>query len=261
MALGWIGLGLLLATAGMLWLSGAPRPQDVSTMTPVLAFIANLAGFALILCWLGFRRTGKVLGFSLSNRNTYSLSRLQMGCWTVLIFGTLLTVGEVNLWRLDGGLLSFEIVIPGTVLAVMGIAAATTALTPAILSLKANQPSAGGAAEDKAAERVAKSSDVSREAVDFTGLVQTMTSPDTASLMSLVSGDETANSGTLDISKVQQLLLTGLMLAIYATLVILAVSAATGPIKELPGFSERLAELLAISHAGYLGYKIAPKPA
>ena len=254
MSIGIVGLLLLaLAPASLLWV-GAPGGTPAA-----LAFLANLVGLSLVLVGVGFRITGNGLGFALSSRNTYSLSRLQMGGWTVVVFGTLATMAEVNLLLFDKGADSFQLEIPGAVLAVTGIAGLTTALTPAILSLKATQPQTTEAKE-AAKTSVAEADGLKPDDVTTKGSVQGKARPEFARLRDLISGDEVANAGTVDISKVQNLLLTGLLLFIYAFMVLKALSVATTAHTTLPDFSEQVAQLLGISHAAYLGYKAAPKP-
>lgn len=249
----WVGLG------GLALVVGTPVGMDWFGWAGALAFCLNLAGFGLIVCGLGFAKTGNLMGFALSGRNSYSFSRLQMACWTVLVVAATATIVEVNLFLLRAGTSAFDIGVPGTVFAVMGIAGFSTAAAPAILTLKSTQR-ATTAARDAAGEREAKLSDIPPDEVGFVGRMQVLEGPGSARLINMLSGDEVGNSGTIDLSKVQQMLITGLLLAIYAGLVLVEMNAATQRIASLPAFNDRLAELLAISHATYLGYKVSPKP-
>lgn len=253
-------MGRLLGLFGLAVLAAMPAALAWWGWQPSLVFGANLLGFCLILSGLGFAKTGNVMGFALSGRNTYSFSRLQIACWTVLITATLATIIEVNLLILNAGAAAFDVAVPGTVFVVIGIAGFSSAAAPAILSLKSSQATTN-AAVDQAKDRAASLSNIPSANVRFVGRMQTLDVPASARLIDMLSGDEVGNAGTIDISKVQQLLITGLLLVVYGGLVLLELNAATARMPALPGFNERLAELLAISHATYLGYKATPKPA
>jgi hypothetical protein len=68
-----------------------------------------------------------------------------------------------------------------------------------------------------------------------------------------------ANAGVVDLSKVQQLLVTILLIGTYTFLLIHTFSHADKGIDSLPGIGPRFIELMGISHAGYLVYKATPK--
>jgi hypothetical protein len=97
--------------------------------------------------------------------------------------------------------------------------------------------------------------------VTATGRAIGRISPDTASWLDVVTGDEAANAGVLDLAKVQALLITLLLVGGYAGLLVrtFATAAATADIDAMPELSPTFVGLLAVSHAGYLTYKAAPK--
>src|SRR6202043_3004495 len=112
---------------------------------------------------------------------------------------------------------------------------------------------------DAAAQRLSNSTGTPTERITNVGNVIARTHPDEAHLRDIVSGDEVANAGTIDLSKVQQLLITMLLLGTYIGM-LLSMFSKGDPITALPDLGERFVELMALSHAGYLVYKAVPKP-
>jgi hypothetical protein len=291
---GWIvvaGFVLLALAAAVLWLNAPPpSPRATGNAPPTVAsapaasgetaghagvkptqqekgpvvvaqaaFLVEMLAIALIIIGFGAVITGRPSGFIMSSRNAYSLSKLQMAAWTVVVLAALLTTAEINVVSYFGPMVDpLKIDIPGELLAAIGIAAFSFSATPAILALKANQDPKEGQA-DIGAQRLADNTGVSKDRITNVGKVIARNDRDAAHFSDIVSGDEVANAGTVDLSKVQQLLITLLLLATYVAVIITTFSDAA-PITGLPKLSERFIELLALSHAGYLVYKAVPKP-
>jgi hypothetical protein len=70
-------------------------------------------------------------------------------------------------------------------------------------------------------------------------------------------GDE-SDADLVDFSKVQQFILTTLLVVVYAA-ALFALFAEPSAIKAFPTVSTGFLALLGISHAAYLGYKMSPK--
>ena len=111
---------------------------------------------ALIIIGFGALVSKTLWGFALSSRNAYSLSKMQMAGWTVLVLAALFTAAEIRIFGYFGAVKSppLDITIPGELLAAMGIAIFTTAATPAVLALKASGTPTDSQA-DAAARRLA----------------------------------------------------------------------------------------------------------
>ena len=73
----------------------------------------------------------------------------------------------------------------------------------------------------------------------------------------MLRGDEVGNADSPDLSKVQQLFISLLLVGIYGVAVINTL-AGSEKITELPPLHEKFVWLMAISHASYLAYKAAP---
>jgi hypothetical protein len=195
--------------------------------------------------------------FLKSSRNAYSLSQFQMACWTWLVFGAFFAAAFCNIWSIGDTAASagtaLNIQINNNLLAMIGISGFSLAATPAILALRSQTP-ATDTQVDAAQQRLGGDQDITAN-----GQVVIRTDPTQAALSDIVKGDELANAGTVDLGKLQNLMLTMALLAAYVKLTLDAIST-THLITELPFFGDGTINLLLLSHAGYLIYKAAPKP-
>ena len=227
----------------------------------IALFACDLLLLGTIVFGCGWAITGRAAGIALSSWNDYSLSKLQVVLWTIVVLGAFVAIASLRLLGFFGFAAAadpLDIAIPGPLLAAMGIAAFTSTATPSILALKSTQPSEP---PQIAAARQRQTDATGGQARDFAHTGQTVgrASATTASWIDIVTGDELANAGTVDLSKVQHLLVTLLLLGTYIGLVIRQLAGASHPLAGLPDPGSAFVELLAISHAGYLAYKVAPK--
>lgn len=132
----------------------------------------------------------------------------------------------------------------------MGISATSLVATPALLSLKAD--------EDPQDDAAAKASLRTGTNVVANGKLANKASPAQASWADLVTGEEIGNVGTPDLGKIQQVLITLILLGAYAGYVFENFSLVSGVIGSLPQLDKSFVWLLGISHASYLAYKAAP---
>jgi hypothetical protein len=172
----------------------------------------------------------------IDGRNRVSLSRLQMIAWTLVVLSALITAAASNL-NLPDNSTALDITIPPELLAAMGIAAASLAAAPALLTLK-------GTDADGQPVAVANASIAE------------------ASWLDMFRGDETGEENTPDLSKIQQFLISLALIGAYAFLLgnMFYSLAAGAKFGAFPSLSEGFIWLLGISHAGYLTYKAAAKP-
>jgi len=246
-------LGVYLVAFGLFLVAvlGAPlamrAPQVVPGVAAAVVMAASILALAVLLEAVGRQITGRPLGIFLSGRNTYSLSRLQMAIWTVVMLGGILAIAICKAWISARDALTMD--IGGDVYAVMGISYATGAVVPGLLSLKAATPST----DDQRAGAADRSGDV------VTGAGQRFERmPGMPALLSdLVKGDDLATAGTVDISKVQQLLITIGLVGFY--IVLLIDRAMRLDFHGLPEFPSQFVNLLLVSHGGYLAYKAVPQ--
>jgi hypothetical protein len=83
----------------------------------------------------------------------------------------------------------------------------------------------------------------------------------------LFRGDEVGNAASADLSKVQQFLITTIVLLVYASSIVRCLygdpskgALVTDDLKQLPELGDHVIWLIGISHAGYLGYKATSHP-
>ena len=214
----------------------------------------------LFMIMVGVAINGRPAGLIIDNRNRVSLSKLQAAAWTVLVVSAVATVAAA---RIAAGVANpLEIVIPGELLAALGLSAASLAATPALLSIKSSGPDAS----TQQVANVAQNLNMTNDQVDSTGGVFGRTDPALARWMDIFRGEDISTAASPDLSKIQQFLLTLLVLGVYvaALLVMFLRQEATlilppgGASASLPPISEEFIWLLGISHASYLAYKAAP---
>ncbi len=251
-----------LSTWGLASFSQSDPTTHFDThVAAVFVFIVDLLCITGIIACIGWVVTGSPTGIAINGLDQYSLSRLQMAAWTIIILAGLLTYARLNIFSYFGAPIGdpLQINIPPELLEAMGIAAFTTSAVPAILALKESQNAPSTGATTAAKDRFAQTTGTPTREVTMKGLLMNRTNRNKAAWIDMVTGDEAANAGLIDVSKVQQLLITLLLLCIYIGAIIAALSRATGPLTTLPKISQTFIGLLALSHAGYLAYKIAPK--
>ncbi|MBP2158715.1 MULTISPECIES: hypothetical protein [Asticcacaulis] len=229
------------------------------TLAPAV-LLGTLTGSALFMIGAGISITGLRRGIMLGGRNTFSLSRLQMVLWTWLILSALMALATVRAWGMFPGVTdagpgnALSIDLDGNLLAVMGIAFGSAAVTPAILTLQTR--------DDTGYPPVATFRSRLRGMAFVRGRVVYRATSREARFEDLIKGDDTGSAGAIDLSKVQNLMLTVILVGYYLVMLfdLFRDSAAFGAVAAMPGVSAGMLTLLGISHAGYLAYKAAPKP-
>ena len=276
--------GVLLSTAQSLpsaWGTTASRLKDVASTQPVMfgsvlvgcfllalvalafgapylgqpaarqmAFVAALAlltgEFAAIGICLGRGPAGVII----DARNCMSLSKLQACAWTILVLSALLVGLSFNL---AGGARSLALQIPKELLQAMGLSAAALAASPALLSLKTRKTPTPGALS---AAGIAPTDQPGPTPLN-SGVLMTNTSIGDAHWTDMITGDEVGNFATADLGKIQQLLVSLLLLGVYSNLTYNAF-AGLAPTLSLPKLDPTFVGLLAVSQGTYLAYKAAP---
>lgn len=243
----WILPALPLAAIASLLLV-APRlfPRGLAVSFLIVAGLLVLA--LALVGWLINQRPG---GAFIDNRNRLSLSKLQAGAWTVIVIAALSTAAAFNAALIGdpGAVTALDIAIPGELLLAMGISATSLAATPALMSLKA----------DKTASTAALAA--LEEGASAQGTVVVRADPRQATWADLVTGDEVGNAKSPDLGKIQQLLISLLLLGCYFGYIFAGFAQTVGPVRSLPGIDQSFVWLLGLSHASYLAYKAAPHTA
>jgi hypothetical protein len=206
--------------------------------------VTLIASVGLIAC-IGKAINHRWDGVIVNGRNHISLSKLQMVAWTLLVLSALVTATAHNIHvanpahALDPAQ-ALNIKIADHLLIVMGIATTSLVASPAVLSLKGS---------------------------DGTPPVAIKEDPADASWLDLFRGDLADSSEVPDLSKIQQFLVTLVVLSAYGIMIgkqfVALTACKLGPsclFSQFPPMSEQVVWLIGISHAGYIAYKAAPKP-
>jgi hypothetical protein len=240
---------VLLAVLAFRW------PLLAWPMARPLGFVVAVALLVLEFAAIGVCISGRAAGVIIDSRNCMSLSKLQACGWTVIVLAALLVAAAFNLslGRAD----ALAIKIPSDLLVAMGISAASLAAAPAVLSLKSGETPSAGAVQAAANQLSTPAAPVVAATVPRVGKMITNGSISDANWTDMLTGDEVGNFANPDLSKIQQLLVTLLLLGVYSVMIWRAFAVA-GPLKALPPLDESFIWLLGVSHASYIAYKAAP---
>ncbi len=249
----FLGLVVLPFLAGF-WL---PEQDGNLDNGRIAAFALSFASLLLALGLWGRSLRSDVLGVLVDERNRISLSRFQIVLWTLILLPGLSTALLVNLARfllapdqldglaaeepLSGGPL--DIVIDWTLVQLAAISVGSLVVAPMALRVKAQQPA------DEAPLGVTVAAGIAaRDALEK------------VSLSDLFFGEENANKNSLDITRLQMLVLTLILWSAYLVLLIgVLKDPAERFIASFPEFDQTTLALLLASHSGYLAGKVAPR--
>jgi hypothetical protein len=212
-----------------------------------LVTLVLLSTFAVVA---GHGITGYWRGLLIDSRNRLSLSRLQFAAWTVMILSALLAAVLANLTL--GWEQPLDIQIPQELFILMGISTTSLVASPALLSSTRDRkpdPKAEGAG------LLALQAQGYQDVYAGNTLVVANTVPSRARWADLLKGDEFGNAAVLDLSKVQMLIFTFVLVLAYGGAVAARFAGADGPVLALPEIQDGMNVLLGISHTGYLSTK------
>jgi hypothetical protein len=259
----WHTLGLF-GTLAAIALFGLLMPVEKI----LLIWLLIMGALALFSMIAGHGITGQFwFGWLIDEQNKMSLSRLQMFLWTIVVLSAFLTAALVNI---KNGYINsaLDIAIPEQIWLAMGISTISLVSSPLILSGKKkeepNEKTMGKMlVQRKLLAPNATETDKARvEESHSIGKLYRNKAPSDARLYDLVRGEETSNAAVLDLSRLQNLFFTLILLGAYAANLggYLANHAATkSALDQFPALSASAIALLAISHAGYLGSKAIGK--
>jgi hypothetical protein len=251
------GAAALAALAGA-FIVEAVQPKTTADWSTVWLISA---GLIVVFCAaVGFAISGRPAGLIIDNRNRVSLSKLQAAAWSVLVLSALSTCvfARLKLGVPDAAAVD----IPPDLLAVMGISATSLVATPVILSAKSQQTPA----PDHEAQTASKLGD-NVDALSSVGKVYARNNPADAQWLDIFRGEEVSNAASPDLSKVQQFLITVVVMIVYGdTIWAMLLPPVLPPhqklptdwLGSLPKLTGNMTWLIGISHAGYLAYKAAP---
>jgi len=189
---------------------------------------------------VGIVSTGHSGGVLVDTRGRYSLSRLQLTVWLLVVLSLLIGVTAARL--ATRGTAPLDFTVPPEVLGILGLSMGTTVVAGAV---KAN----------KSSRRSAYVADTPRG-----------WRPRGRDVLLVEEGPEAER--TVDLTKLQNLLLTAFLAVAYVGLAVHTFlgmgetgSASPADITALPSMSPTFLTLLAISQAGYVGGKLPDRGA
>ncbi|MGJ5208143.1 hypothetical protein [Bradyrhizobium sp. HKCCYLR20261] len=224
------------------------------TRSILLQLLLTTIGIAGLAIALGLGTKGRVDGIWIDERNRVSLARAQVTLWTIVALGGFATIALYNVGL--GAPVAFP-QIPASIAAALGIAFAAPMISALIL-------------KTKGLEDVTTVGASARDAKDFGGRgdfltaapsgLETRADPTQASIADVFMGEKVTDAGNVDISRLQNVVLTvTLVLGYFAMLTgqLRAISpdSILSGLDHLPDPGAAFTAVLLVSHATYLGTK------
>ena len=239
---------LLLLIACAAWislsLSGNPGAPLKAPLLPYqwLAVAALLVAVCMVA---GILVNGRIDGILIDDRNRISLVRLQWVAWLVVLLSGYYAGAVLNAAAGAADLPEMQ----ADLFALLGIVNGSAVVSGLIVDNKKSAP---------------PSSPPPRPQPGQPGQIGSMdcnATPDEASWADLYCGDEVANRDVVDISRLQKLVMTILLLMTYVQMLWMAFgkAAAAGQFTQMPEVGTTFLGLLGASNAAYLAYKATPK--
>lgn len=246
------------------FLTGRAESGSASILTPLATVIA---GLVLMVVALGLGTKQRVAGMWIDTRNRVSLARAQITLWTIVALAGYMTFAMFNVGFSDIVTSASEMsryqafpAIPASIAAALGIATTSTMLSALILPTKDRS---GGTIDIDV--RGGDPTDPRKRGLPFFGMesegLDRRTSPADASIADVFMGEEKANADTVDIARLQNVVITiTLVLGFLLQLIGLSRSisvttmldAKNSIFASLPEFNAAFTSLLLASHATYL---------
>ncbi|UCF44001.1 MAG: hypothetical protein JSV99_03515 [Planctomycetota bacterium] len=248
-------LALIVVTCLVGWLIPASQIQ--------LTWLLSLVALTMFTMLTSHGITGRFwLGWLINEQYRMSLSRLQMFLWTVVVVSAFFTsvLTNIKAGHLENAL---DITIQKELWIAMGISTISLVGSPLINSQKKRKKTNKKEAE-KTLTRLGLlaegANEVEKEVVTakhYSGQLHRNENPQDARLFDMVRGEETSNADVLDLTRLQNLFFTLILIGTYAVnlgskLVADAGEICKSPIDKFPELGVSSIALLAISHAGYL---------
>lgn len=238
--------------------TGAKHVAGTRSILPQL--VCALLGIAGLAVALGLGTKGRCMGIWIDKRYRVSLARAQVTLWTVVALAGFATIALYNIGL--GAPVAFP-AIPASIAAALGIAYASPVISALILNSKGLEglTTIGGAGRDATdfANRGAFLSATSP-------ILESRTYPSDASIADVFLGEQTSDANDVDISRLQNVILTATLVLGYLAMLIETVLSIPAEdilsgLPHLPEPGAAFAAVLLVSHATYLGtkaYKTSP---
>jgi hypothetical protein len=254
------------AFTALSWASGylTGMQRDVGVASIVTPYLCSLVGVAALLVALGLGTKGRAVGVWIDTRNRVSLARAQVTLWTLVVLSGYFAISMFNVgfavflgWPPDlSNYVSFPS-MPPSIWTALGISVGSTMISKLLLTSKDN---------DDTLEIADGARPPDKRGLAFFGAgssgLDKRESPSQASLADLFMGEENADSDTVDVSRLQNVLISIMLVSSYLLFLIelmsgirmeAILSASNAALfKELPNLGVTFTSLLGASHATYL---------
>ncbi|MBF0610378.1 MAG: hypothetical protein G8345_02875 [Magnetococcales bacterium] len=213
----------------------------------------------MLMASVGYGIANRPAGIIMDSRNKISLSRFQMAGWTVVVLASILTIAITNTAAMtpcqSGAVCPspLDFTIPDGLLAAMGISSASMIASPFILNTKTTT--------DPHPDQVSQTADklnIPQDSLINQGMVFARSNAMDASWLDMFRGDDVATAWSVDLSKIQQFLITLVLLGSYSVSV-MRLLVSSDHIPSMPVLSEGFIWLMSISHGSYLAFKSLPQ--
>jgi hypothetical protein len=256
---------------------------DVGRSASLVAPLLLSYGAIVVLILAGGLATrGTWFGALVDKRNRVSLSRVQMLCWTIVLLGGYVVIATFNIALLGSDirdlslsagagneaaqatLADFVGFFPNLDPALWAVLGLTVAVSPFISQKILNQKPREGEPAGVDTQRVQ-----SRSLVQG-GPLDTRDSPADSRWSDLITGEEEANAHQVNVSRLQYLVITFLLLGSYLILLLRYLGSLDGtqiliashdhvPVfPSMPPVDGTFLGLLVLSHGSYLAFKTLP---
>jgi hypothetical protein len=242
------------------WVTGLS--SDAGSTSIAVPYVITLIGTAGLLAALGLSTKGRVAGIWIDTRNRVSLARAQVTLWTMVVLSgylvlSMFNIGFAAVLQSPEALVSYHAFpsIPESVAVALGISTASTMLSALILGTKDKEPELNFAGAQDPATRGAAFFGVQTTGLDKRAI------PAQASLTDIFMGEENANSDTVDVARLQNVLITiTLVFGFFSLLLewmsdikmVTMLNAREAIFQSLPQLGATFTSLLGLSHATYL---------
>jgi hypothetical protein len=239
-----------------------PSAGSTSILIPFLLLVIGIAG---LIIGLGLGTKQRVAGVWIDTRNRVSLARAQVTLWTAVVLAgyaafAMFNIGFAGIVSSAADMAKFAAFpsMPASIAAALGIAAVSPMISALILPTK-------DAAEKGGIRIGAANGDLRRRGAPFFGAesegLDKRPSPRVASIGDIFMGEEKANADTVDVSRLQNVVITvTLVLGFFSYLIEMmsGINATTllgargAVFTTLPELGTTFTSLLLASHATYL---------
>ncbi len=216
--------------------------------TWIVVFLIMIGFLAIIGKKITKRKTGALI----DEKNKFSLSRLQIVIWMLVILSAYAAACLYNMYFKNQNPLT--IALPEEIWVLMGITTTTLVGSPLILNSKKEKPDKKERDMNRATLKE-KNPEIDITQLTNKNLVMFKKDPSAADITDLFRGDETGNFAQIDIGKVQLIFFTSILAIAYSASILNLFTQISGSITNFPEFDTGMTALLGISNAGLLGYK------